>query len=73
MRARFMRQGKARCGARYIPEQTVRAIAALVDYLWNDELQDFQGRTPEARNGHVFRDLVIIRRWLKRIDVSTKT
>jgi hypothetical protein len=67
---RSVRQRKV--GAIYIPEQTTRSVAALVEYLWSDELQDFQGRTPEARNGHVFRDLVIIRRWLKRIGVSTK-
>lgn len=64
---------KPRQGAARIPLTVVRAIEAIVTYLWNDEFTDYQARqTKEDRNGHVFRDLLIVRRFLKRIDGTDK-
>ena len=63
---------KPRQGAPRIPLTVLRAIEAIVSYLWNDEFTDYQARTKEARNGHVFRDLLVVRRFLKKIDVTDK-
>lgn len=63
---------KPRQGAARIPLTVVRAIEAIVNYLWNDEFVDYQARTKEARNGHVFRDLLVVRRFLQKIDVADK-
>ena len=63
---------KPRQGAARIPLTVVRAIEAIVTYLWNDEFTDYQARTKEDRNGHVFRDLLVVRRFLKKIDVADK-
>lgn len=63
---------KPRQGAPRIPLTVLRAIEAIVQYLWNDEFTDYQARTKEARNGHVFRDLLVVRRFLKKIDVADK-
>ncbi len=63
---------KPRQGAPRIPLTVVRAVQALVDYLWSDEFADYSARTKEARTGHVFRDLLVVRRFLKKIDVADK-
>ena len=68
-----LRQRKTRHGAIHAPESVLNAVASLVSYNWKDEFRDFQGRTPEERNGHVFRDLVVLRRWLRRNDVLIQT
>ena len=72
MATRRSQQTGRRKGALHVPDAVVQAIASVVSYCWRDESADFQGRTPEERNGHVFRDLVVIRRWLNRNDVQTK-
>ena len=69
MRPNRPHQFRARRGAIYAPDGVVRAVAALLAYCWDDEAHDYQARPPQARSGHVFRDLLVIRRWLKRNDV----
>lgn len=61
----------ARRGAAHTPQAVVDAIAQVVAYLWREEAADYQGRETGERRGHIFRDLVVIRRWLKRNSVPT--
>jgi len=61
-----------RRGAPRIPLSVLKAIQEIVDYCWNDEFMDYSARAKEDRNGHVFRDLLIVRRFLKRIGVVDK-
>ena len=46
----------------------VSAIASLVDYNWADEERDYNTEALEpgnSREGHIFRSIVLIRRWLE--------
>ena len=61
-----------RQGAPRIPLSVQKAIQEIVDYCWNDEFMDYTSRAKEDRDGHVFRDLLIVRRYLKRIGVVSK-
>ncbi|MCY2990844.1 MAG: hypothetical protein NTY19_23650 [Planctomycetota bacterium] len=70
MRTHRPQPSRPRRGAIYAPDRVVQAVAAFLAYCWEDEAHDYQARTPQARNGHVFRDLLVIRRWLRRNDVS---
>ena len=58
-----------RQGAPRIPLSVLKAIHEIVDYCWNDEFIDYSSRAKENRDGHVFRDLLIVRRYLTRIGV----
>ena len=58
-----------RQGAPRIPLSVLKAIQEIVDYCWNDEFIDYSSRAKENRDGHVFRDLLIVRRYLTRIGV----
>ncbi len=62
-----------RRGAPRVPLSVLKAIQEIVDYCWNEEFIDYSSRTKEDRNGHVFRDLLVVRRYLHRIGVETKT
>ncbi len=66
------RPDRQREGAQRIPLSVLKAIQAIVDYCFNDEFEDYTSRDRSARNGHVFRDLLIVRRYLKRIGVVDK-
>lgn len=59
-----------RRGAPRVPLSVLNAIQEVVDYCWNDEFIDYSSRAKEDRNGHVFRDLLIVRRYLKRVGVD---
>lgn len=63
------RPDSQRQGAPRIPLSVLKAIQEIVDYCWNDEFMDYTSRAKENRNGHVFRDLLIVRRYLKRVGV----
>lgn len=47
-----------------LPENVEQAIEELLDYLWDDERKDFSEADDELGECHVFRSLVLIRRWL---------
>ncbi len=64
---------RIRKGAARIPWHVARAMLAILDYLWSDEFTDYQSRTVDARNGHVFRDLLIVRKFLKKVGVVNET
>lgn len=53
-------------GAMRIPISVVNSMESIIDYLWSDEFQDYQSRTPEARKMHVFRDILRVRRFLNK-------
>lgn len=63
------RTDRQRQGAPRIPLSVLKAIQEIVDYCWNDEFIDYSSRAKEDRHGHVFRDLLIVRRYLTRIGV----
>lgn len=63
------RPDSQRQGAPRIPLSVLKAIQEIVDYCWNDEFMDYTSRAKENRNGHVFRDLLIVRRYLTRVGV----
>ena len=63
---------RKREGAARIPLHVARSMLAILDYLWTDEFTDYQARTRETRNGHVFRDLLTVRRFLQKIGVANK-
>jgi hypothetical protein len=60
---------RQRQGGPRIPLSVLKAIQEIVDYCWNDEFIDYSSREKEDRDGHVFRDLLIVRRYLTRIGV----
>jgi len=60
---------RQRQGAPRIPLNVLKAIQEIVDYCFNEEFIDYSSRAKEDRNGHVFRDLLIVRRYLTRIGV----
>ena len=50
------------------PRGIVRAISNLVTYNWADEEADYNTVALEpgnSREGHIFRDLMLIQRWLE--------
>lgn len=50
------------------PRTIVRAISNLVAYNWADEESDYNHEALEpgnSREGHIFRDLMLIQRWLE--------
>jgi hypothetical protein len=47
-----------------IPNEVLKAIQAILVYLWNDEEADYWAASESERKAHVFRELTIIRRWL---------
>ena len=54
-------------GATRVPANVIAAIESILDYLWSDELRDFQCRTKEdERKKHIFQDLNFVRRFLQR-------
>lgn len=51
-------------GAARLPLSVLLAVKKLVEYCWREEFRDYQTRSPQERVGHVFRLLLVIRRWL---------
>lgn len=53
-------------GALRVPTAVVESIESIVQYLWTDEFSDYQSRTAEDRESHVFKDLLRVRRFLNK-------
>lgn len=53
-------------GALRVPAAVVESIESIVQYLWTDEFRDYQSRTVEDRESHVFKDLLRVRRFLNK-------
>jgi hypothetical protein len=49
------------------PSHVVEKIRAVVDYLWEDERQDFDVLRDQE---HVFTSLVVIARWLTTLETN---
>ena len=47
-----------------LPADVRAAIEHVVDYLWDDERSDFESRTADDRDGHVFESLREVQSWL---------
>lgn len=43
------------------------ALQRVVSYLWADEAVDYHALPTESRAGHVFEDLLCLKRWLRRV------
>lgn len=61
-----------RRGAARIPKHIAEAMHAIVLYLWDDEFTDYQARTKQERDGHVYRDLLRVEAFLRKIGVVTE-
>lgn len=53
---------------RRMPEHVADAMAAILDYLWQDEVKDYLARTREEQANHIFTELLTVRQWLDRRD-----
>lgn len=53
-------------GALRVPHAVIVSIESILNFLWEDEFRDYQSRAIEARKGHVFRDLLVVRRYLNK-------
>lgn len=51
---------------RRLPRQIAHAIAAILDYHWQDEARDYLSRTREEQATHIFNDMLAVRHWLER-------
>ena len=47
-----------------LAEGIVAALAAVVDYLWNDERNNYFEVPPDKRPGHIFQSLLMLNRWM---------
>ncbi len=46
-----------------VPHHVHTALNAVLDYLWEGELKDFEARQG-GRAGHIFCEMTILRGWL---------
>jgi hypothetical protein len=53
-----------------IPEDVPRALAAIVEYDWTSELEDYADNYPECQGDHIFENLVLVDNWLNGTDVA---
>lgn len=42
------------------------ALARVLQYMWEDELEDYGQQEPEFRRGHIFEDLETLSDYLNR-------
>ena len=54
----------AKSEAVIVPEEVCSSLWQVLDYLWEDEKEDYQGRLPEDREGHLFEALTCISEWM---------
>lgn len=57
---------------RRLPEHVADAMHAILDYLWQDEAEDYLLSSLEVQSGHVFQDMLTVRQWLDRRDGHAK-
>ncbi len=53
-------------GALRVPAAVVESIENVLLQYFGDELRDYQSRTVEDRESHVFKDLLRVRRFLNK-------
>src|SRR4051794_13951579 len=46
-----------------IPSHVVHALERVLEYLWNDEQEDFRNAPRRGQNEHVYRALTVLARW----------
>lgn len=51
---------------RRLPDQVAEAMKAVLDYLWQEEAQDYLARGQEEQEGHIFLEMLLIRQWLMK-------
>jgi hypothetical protein len=51
-----------------VPDEVLKAARQLIDYLWYDELRDFLAADTKMREEHIFRELLVLIRWLGCFD-----
>ncbi|MEX2171052.1 MAG: hypothetical protein WD851_17165 [Pirellulales bacterium] len=47
-----------------LPDPIHKAIDSILDYLWDDEARGYRASSKSEREGHIFAELMTIRRWL---------
>lgn len=53
-----------------LPDEVRQAMAAIVEYNWAKELDDYAENYPECQGGHIFEHLVAVDNWLNGTDTS---
>jgi hypothetical protein len=49
---------------RRLPDHIAASMTAILDFLWQQEAQDYLSRSSEDQEGHIFNDMLTIRNWL---------
>ncbi|MCC7316619.1 MAG: hypothetical protein IT419_17650 [Planctomycetes bacterium] len=61
--------GEGRCGDQDSPYRlppTIReALGAVIEYLYDDEAEDYQTLTKSDQEGHIFESVSTLNRWLR--------
>ena len=50
-----------------IPEDVYYSLYQIIDQLWEDEKENYEGRSPEDKDGHLFEALTCIGEWLNSV------
>jgi hypothetical protein len=53
---------------RRLPHHVAEAIAAILDYLWEDEMRDYLTQPRTKQDTHIFNELLSLRKWLRDYD-----
>lgn len=61
--------GEGRCGEEdspyRLPPPIREALRAVIDYLYDDEAEDYQTLTKSEQSGHIFESVSTLNRWLR--------
>jgi hypothetical protein len=49
---------------RPLPDHIEQALHTIIDYLYEEEREHFDGCSPAERQGHIFESLETLRTWL---------
>lgn len=57
-------------GLHSINDEPLEALNQILDYLWDDEQNDYLRRDEEDREGHIFEALKSVRSWMDSVDTT---
>jgi hypothetical protein len=55
-----------------LPPEVARAIEAVLEFYWQEQLEEFLADEPEAREEHCFRSMVAIDGWFYGHEMSAE-
>jgi hypothetical protein len=53
-----------------IPTEVARSLEMLIEYLWPEESLDYELSSPQDRDRHIFKDVMVVNRWLSELRKS---